>query len=160
MNRLFENYLFRNYLFHKSSSSAKFIRDINQEVHHVSVGFMGSLTTIIIELITILFLSGFLLFFQTKNTIFVIFFAFLITFLIYSFLKKKISNFGELREKINLLNIENIIQAFGGIKEIKIFRKESNILQNFKSNSKNIRKLNFLISFFNETPKFFLNLLL
>ena len=88
MNRLFENYLFRNYLFHKSSSSAKFIRDINQEVHHVSVGFMGSLTTIIIELITILFLSGFLLFFQTKNTIFVIFFAFLITFLIYSFLKK------------------------------------------------------------------------
>jgi ABC-type multidrug transport system fused ATPase/permease subunit len=155
MNKLFESYLFRDYLFHKSSSSAKFIRDINQEVHHVSVGFMGSLTTIIIELITISFLSSFLLFFQTKNTIFVIFFAFLITFLIYSFLKKKISNFGELREKINLLNIENIIQAFGGIKEIKIFRKEKDIIQNFKSNSKNIRKLNFLISFFNETPRIF-----
>ena len=155
MNKLFKNYLFRDYIFHTSNSSAKFIRDINEEAHHVSVGFMGSLTTIIIEITTIIFLIGFLLFFQTENTILVIVLSFLITFLIYSFLKKKIADFGDRREKFNFLNIENIIQAFGGIKEIKIFQKEKNITLNFNDNSNNMRKLNFLINFFNETPRIF-----
>ena len=159
MNKLFVNYLKRDYLFHVYNNSAKILKDITEEVHNVSVGYMGSLTSIILESIMIVVLLSFLLVIQIKTTFIVIIFAGIILYIIYIILKKNITNLGEKREKYNLINLRNIMQAFEGIKEIKIFQKEKEISQNFINNSKKIQKINWLVAFLNETPRLFFELI-
>ncbi len=159
MNKLFVSYLKRDYLFHVNNNSAKILKDITDEVHNVSVGYMGSLTSIILESIMIVVLLIFLLIIQIKTTFVVIIFAGIILYIILMVLKKNITNLGEKREKYNLINLRNIMQAFEGIKEIKIFQKEKEISQNFMNNSKKIKKINWLITFLNEIPRLFFELI-
>ena len=158
-NDLFAKYLKKKYLFHVSNNSAKILKNITEEVHNVSVGFMGSLTTIILDIITISVLLIFLLFVQIKITFIVIIFTGVIIYIIYRYLKNKITNLGEKREKYNFFHLKNLMQAFEGIKEIKIFQKESEISKNFNINSIKIKNINWLIMFLNETPRLFFELI-
>lgn len=159
MNKLFNEYIKRNYLFHVRSNSAKIIKDFLEEIHHVSIGFMGSVVSVVIEVLLIFSLIVFLLIFQTQYTIYVLAITSFVSFFVFFVLKKKISNLGHNREKFNLINLKNINQALGGIKEIKIFQKEDEIINNFKVNSKNLKNTNWLISFYNETPRIFFELI-
>lgn len=159
VNKLFKKYLKRNYLFHVSNNSAKILKDITEEVHNVSIGYMGSLTSMILDSIMILTLLSFLLFVQIKTTFIVIIFTGIIIFATYRYLKNKISDLGVKREKYNFIHLKNIMQAFEGIKEIKIFQKEDEISKNFNNNSKNVKHINWLVMFLNETPRLFFELI-
>ncbi|MDB9937282.1 ABC transporter ATP-binding protein/permease [Candidatus Pelagibacter sp.] len=155
IDRLFTSYIKRHYLFHVSSNSARIIKNFSEEIHQVSIGYMGAIISIITETILIAVLLIFLLFLQTKTTIIVLGLTGLICFLIFSVLKKKIANLGRDREDYNFVNLRNIIQALGGIKEIKIFQKENEIINNFEKNSSKLKNVNWLISFYNEVPRVF-----
>ena len=155
IDKLFTSYIKRSYLFHVSSNSARIIKNFSEEIHQLSIGYMGSIITIITETILITVLLTFLLFLQTKTTIIVLGLTVAISFLIFSVLKKKIATLGRDREDYNFVNLRNIIQALGGIKEIKIFQKENEIINNFEKNSSRLKSVNWLISFYNEIPRIF-----
>ena len=159
INKLFTSYVNRKYLFHVTNNSAKIIKDFSEEVHHLTIGYMGSVINIITEIMLIILLIGFLLFLQTNTTIIVLIITALISYTIFSVLKKKISSLGVDRENYNYNNLKNIIQALGGIKEIKIFQKENEIVNNFKVNSAKLQNVNWLISFYNDIPKIFFELI-
>ena len=155
IDKLFTSYIKRLYLFHVSSNSARIIKNFSEEIHQVSIGFMGSIIGIITETILITMLLIFLLFLQTKTTIIVLCITAAISFLIFTVLKKKIATLGRDRENYNYVNLRNIIQALGGIKEIKTFQKENEIINDFKKNSSKLKGVNWLISFYNEVPRIF-----
>ena len=155
IDKLFTSYIKRLYLFHVSSNSARIIKNFSEEIHQLSIGYMGSIITVITETILITVLITFLLFLQTKTTIIVLSLTVAISFLIFSVLKKKIATLGREREDYNFVNLRNIIQALGGIKEIKIFQKENEIINNFEKNSSRLKSVNWLISFYNEIPRIF-----
>ena len=155
IDKLFTSYIKRSYLFHVSSNSARIIKNFSEEIHQLSIGYMGSIITVITETILISVLLTFLLFLQTKTTIIVLGLTVAISFLIFSVLKKKIATLGRDREDYNFVNLRNIIQALGGIKEIKIFQKENEIINNFEKNSSRLKSVNWLISFYNEVPRIF-----
>ena len=155
IDKLFTSYIKRLYLFHVSSNSARIIKNFSEEIHQVSIGFMGSIIGIITETILITMLLIFLLFLQTKTTIIVLCITAAISFLIFTVLKKKIATLGRDRESYNYVNLRNIIQALGGIKEIKTFQKENEIINDFKKNSSKLKGVNWLISFYNEVPRIF-----
>ena len=155
IDKLFTSYIKRSYLFHVSSNSARIIKNFSEEIHQLSIGYMGSIITVITETILISVLLTFLLFLQTKTTIIVLGLTVAISFLIFSVLKKKIATLGREREDYNFVNLRNIIQALGGIKEIKIFQKENEIINNFEKNSSRLKSVNWLISFYNEVPRIF-----
>ena len=155
IDKLFTSYIKRSYLFHVSSNSARIIKNFSEEIHQLSIGYMGSIITVITETILISVLLTFLLFLQTKTTIIVLGLTVAISFLIFSVLKKKIATLGREREDYNFVNLRNIIQALGGIKEIKIFQKENEIINNFEKNSSRLKSVNWLISFYNEVPRVF-----
>lgn len=159
VNELFKKNLKKNYLFHVSNNSAKILKDITEEVHNVSVGYMGSLTGMILDSIMILTLLIFLLLIQVKTTFIVIIFTGIIIFLAYRYLKNKITDLGIKREKYNFIHLKNIMQAFEGIKEIKIFQKEDEISKDFNNNSKRVKNVNWLIMFLNEVPRLFFELI-
>ena len=159
IDRLFKSYIKRNYLFHTSSNSAKIIKNFSEEIHHLTISYVGSIISIITETILISMMLIFLLVLQTKTTIIVLVITGMISFLIFSILKKKISSLGYKRENYNYAHIKNIIQALGGIKEIKIFQKEDEVITNFKKNSLKLRNINWLVSFYNEVPRVFFEFL-
>jgi ABC-type multidrug transport system fused ATPase/permease subunit len=154
-DKLFKSYIKRNYLFHTSSNSAKIIKNFSEEIHHVTMGYLGSIVTIIIETILISFMLIFLLFLQTKTTVVVLCLTGVISFIIFSILKRRISTLGHEREKNNYINLKNIVQALGGIKEIKIFQKEDETINNFKKTILKLRNINWLVAFYNEIPRVF-----
>jgi ABC-type bacteriocin/lantibiotic exporter with double-glycine peptidase domain len=119
------------------------------------MGYLGSIVTIIIETILISLMLVFLLFLQTKTTVIVLCLTGIISFFIFSILKKRISTLGHEREKNNYINLKNIVQALGGIKEIKIFQKEDETITNFKKTSLKLKNINWLVAFYNETPRVF-----
>ena len=159
IDKLFTSYIKRPYLFHVSSNSATIIKNFSEEIHHASNGYLGAIVSIITETILITILLIFLLFLQTKTTIIVLSLTGIICFLIFSVLKRKIGNLGRDRENYNFLNLRNIIQALGGIKEIKIFQKENEVIDNFEKNSTKLKNVNWLISFYNEVPRVFFEFL-
>ena len=54
------------------------------------------------------------------------------------------------------MNVKNIMESLGGIKEIKVNLKEKEVIKNFKKISKGLKKINYLIIFINQLPKLFL----
>jgi len=155
VDKLFTSYIKRQYLFHVSSNSARIIKNFSEEIHQVSIGYLGSMVTIITETILISMLLISLLFLQTQTTIVVLIATVVIAFFMFAILKRKIANLGRDRENYNYTNLRNIIQALGGIKEIKIFQKESEVINNFEKNSSKLKNINWLISFYNEVPRIF-----
>lgn len=155
MHRLFREYIIRKYQFHIGTNTAKLLKDFLEEIHHVSIGFLGSFINIVTETLIIIFFILFLFYIQTSYTAFIIILTGFIALIVMSFLKKKISNLGYLREKYNFKNLKNLNQALGGIKEIKIFQKQKEIIGSYFDNSKKLTDTNWLISFYNEVPKIF-----
>ena len=52
-----------------------------------------------------------------------------------------------------------MMQGLGGIKEIKVANREKEVTDIYNANSQNMKKVNFLISSFNQTPKLILEFL-
>ena len=52
-----------------------------------------------------------------------------------------------------------MMQGLGGIKEIKVANKENEVTDIYYMNSQNMKKVNFLVSSFNQTPKLILEFL-
>ena len=91
-------------------------------------------------------ISSLIFFYDPKSFLIVssllLFFA-LIYFLLVT---KKIAHLREFRQKFEEGRFKNLQEAFGGIKEIKIFEKEKFFLNNYLFFSKNISKI-FIIYF-------------
>jgi ABC-type bacteriocin/lantibiotic exporter with double-glycine peptidase domain len=74
-------------------------------------------------------------------------------------LKKKSKLLGQNRQKFSLINLNYIMESFGGIKEIKVNLKEPQIIKNFYQNSLNLKKINYLFQILNQIPRLILELL-
>ena len=48
LNRLYKKYIFKDYLFHLKNNSGTLMRNLISEIHQCAIGFMGSISSIII----------------------------------------------------------------------------------------------------------------
>ena len=69
LNRLYRKYVFKDYLFHLKNNSGVLIRNLLSEIHQCSVGYMGSISSIIIEFIIIIGLTSILIFYKPYEVI-------------------------------------------------------------------------------------------
>ena len=159
LNRLYQKYIFKDYLFHTKNNSGVLIRNLLSEIHQCSVGFMGAITNIILELIIII---GLLLVLISYKPIAVLSFSAgvgLISLVLILFLNKKSKLLGLDRQKFSLINVNYIMQSLGGIKEIKVNLRENAVIKKFFSNSLNIKKTNYLFQVLQQMPKLILELI-
>ncbi len=117
--KLFNHYLNQNYSFHLKKNSASLIKNIQVEVN-LFRSYCTSLLSLSIELALLFSIIGTLVFIEPFGAIAVgIFFTFF-SGLVIQFSKKNLKFWGEKRENLDTKISKNILEGFGGIKEILI----------------------------------------
>ena len=159
LNKLYKKYIFKDYLFHLKNNSGVLIRNLLSEIHQCSVGFVGSISNIIIEFIIIIGLILVLILYKPYVVISFITLTGFIALVVTLILKKKSKLLGQGRQKFSLINLNNIMQSFGGIKEIKVNLKEPQIIKKFYLNSLDLKKVNYLFQMLSQIPRLILELL-
>ena len=159
LNRLYRKYIFKDYLFHLKNNSGVLIRNLLNEIHQCSIGFMGSILNIITEFIIIIGLTAILIIYKPFEVISFTTLTGFVALIIILFLRKKAHLLGLDRQNYSLINVNTIMQSFGGIKEIKVNSKEQAIIKKFYLNSLNLKKTNYLFLVLNQLPKQILELL-
>mgnify|MGYP001210195229 CR=1 FL=1 len=159
LNKLFSNYMRRSLIFHLRNNTAEFIRNLVADTHNVTVGFMGAITSLLLEIILVIGLISIVIYLQPNVALAVIFIIALIGISLFLLIRKKISGLGKKRQLYAFLDIKYMMQGLGGIKEIKVANREKEVTDIYSTNSQNMKKVNFLISSFNQIPKLILEFL-
>lgn len=144
-HKLFKKFIENEYNFFIQKHTSKMLTRIKSDLDLLTAA-LTSTSIIFTETVMILGISSIIFLFDSKSFLIVstllIFFA-AIYFLLVT---KKLGSLREFRQKFEEGRFKNLQEAFGGIKEIKIFKKENFFLNNYLFFSKNISKI-FVIYF-------------
>ena len=144
-HRLFKKFIENEYNFFIQKHTSKMLTRIKSDLDLLT-GALTSASIIFTEIVMILGISLIIFFYDPKSFLIVsstlTFFAFIYFLLV----TKKIASLREFRQKFEEGRFKNLQEAFGGIKEIKIFKKKKFFLNNYLFFSKGISKI-FVIYF-------------
>lgn len=123
--RLFNSYLAKSYAFHLQNNSGKLLSNTITESMQFAVGFTASTLLFINDLLITTMILVLLLFIEPYGAI-VAFMTFgSMSLLLFKASKKRAALWGETRQEKERLRIESAQQAFGGIKDIKLYGRAS-----------------------------------
>ena len=134
--RLYEGYLNLDYIFHTQRNSANLKQNILIETNSFFVVFNAFLT-LLIEGIMFLFIIIFLFLYNWQLSLFISLFLIFVSFLIIKLTKSKLISWGKQRVSSMEKRFKSIQEGLESIKEIYIFQKASNFLNNFSKHSGN-----------------------
>lgn len=157
-NNLFTSYLYSSYKFHLKNRSSKTILNIVNEVQSLSLNVLVPILEISTEVLIILGLLIFMLYYEPTGTILVVLSTFFFIIIYFKFSHAKASAWGQDR-RINELNILSLIQfSLGGIKEVIMFQKKEYFKNEFAKNNfklNNIFKKQYVVL---DSAKYFIEL--
>ena len=155
--KLYKKYLLMPYKKFFKINSAEIIKNLDYELNLFASG-LSAIMVIITESTVLLGIIIFLFFFNFKITIILIFTFVTIILLLNLIYNKKLVNLGKLTQSYSKLRIQNFIESFNAIKEIKLFGKE----KKFEEQMKNYNIMFFLSHkkeiFIRTLPRIFLEL--
>ena len=160
INKLYKNYILKDYLFHIKNNTPKIIRNLTQEIHMCSIGYMGAITNIFLEVLIILSLMCFLLYYQPNEILLFILITSVVSLILIKSLNLISEKLGKKRQRFALINLNTIINGLGGIKDIKVNNKENEIIEKFRLNSENLKINNYLFQVLQQAPKIILELII
>lgn len=127
---LFYGYLKQPYVFHLQRNSGHLISNLQTEISQFS-SVIQSIISISIELAIVSGLAISLLIIEPFGGV-VVAICLLISMLLFNLLtKKKLNNWGQMRQRYDAQISQNLIQSLGGVKEVKLFNKESFFSEQF-----------------------------
>ncbi len=133
-NKLFKNIMNAPYLFHLNSNSSDFHRDIQSNIGFFSAT-ANAITVFLIEILIILGLVLLALKINFVVTFSIILILFIFGFLFLNFTKKINLSLGKDVHESSQLRVKSLIEGLGGIKEILIFNKIDNFINQFKKSN-------------------------
>ena len=148
---LFEKYLKKNYSFHLNKNSSFLIRNIT-ETEHVAT-YMNSFIILSHELIIFSSLLIILFFYMPIITLTLIFTLIPVTLTFFLIIKKRSKNWGQLKILSFGKRLQDLNEGLTGIKDLKIFKKETEFHQNFKKNTTRMNYAEMKQSFLESLPK-------
>lgn len=142
--KLMSKYLSQPYLFFIDKNTSSFLRNLQSEIGN-STNYISAVLILFREVTVVIFLLILLLYKSTETTIIVLLIFGLLTLIIYNIFKNKTSRISqkslELREKI----LKIVSEFISSIKDVKIFKAENYILNNFTQTQKELAKNDFYI---------------
>lgn len=139
--RLISKYLDFKYLDFIKKKHSEMVRNIDKEAAISADGVLLNVISMVTEIIILIGILSFLLFVEFSSTLKVILLLLILSFLFYYVFKKKIFNYGKLKQKISSEFLKDILQSINGYKDIKIYNKEKFFLDRFSISSKNLAKI-------------------
>tara|TARA_B100001057_G_scaffold484912_1_gene563767 strand:- start:12558 stop:14282 length:1725 start_codon:yes stop_codon:yes gene_type:complete len=156
-NNLFASYLKRPYNFHLNSNASGLIKNLQVEVNYF-FAFLSSLISLVLELGFLFAIIMTLIFIEPIGAISIgIFYGFL-SVLFFQFTKKKLSKWGELREKFDVKVSKTLFEGLGGIKDLLILGKTHIYIEQYSKNNNLKQMLNARMGTLSQIPRFYLEL--
>ncbi len=150
-NNIFEMYLFQDYIIHVNKNKSEIIRDIN--LGKTLCRTLDLVLTVSTELLTAVFLF-YLISLTISTEIFLTMLIFVILiFLTFNYLRKRLKLWGKQGTRLLSKLIQNMNESFTGIKEIKVYNKESFFSKRFYENNNFFTNIAFKKSVTDRLPK-------
>jgi len=158
--QLLRNYTLQEYSYFLNKKSSQFIREFQSEIKMLNTSFIQPLIIIFFDITTIIFFLFFLFFVNPYLTfsIILISLGFVVTFIM--IYKKKFIDFGIIRRNTNFKFTSIIKQIFDGIRELKIYNKETIFFLSLKKSLFKLANMNVSRSLLSLIPKLIIETLL
>ena len=137
--KIYKIFLFQKYEFYINESSSNFFTKLGSELA-ILQNYLISSVIYITELIILTSLVLFLLYFVFEEVIIILAVVVICISIFYFFFYKKIKNLGSSRKKFELKKTKTILETDRGIKEIKIYNRESIFENYFNENNQKIHE--------------------
>lgn len=154
-SRLFNGYLNKSVSSFKNEESSKIANDIINISSYFSSQYMNAFLMVSVDIVIQINILILLLYvsWQTTSLIFLIFGS--VSYLLYFLSKKKLFEIGSIRNKFSAIQLANVQQAIGGIKEIKLTGRENYFTNEFTKTTDILSEANFKNAVISGTPRFF-----
>jgi len=157
--KLLNFYIKMNYEKLINLKNGEVINNINQEVGKYLQGFLSQSIIFISEIIIVIFLFLFLLYFDPYITLLTIFFISILGFLIFFQTKKSLSKWAKKRKEFETYTLGNLTQIFESIKEIRLYSLESFFISKFIRNNQVSAQSQFKHGLLSSLPRILLELI-
>lgn len=132
--RLFANYLRQPYTFHLQRNSAELVRNTTGEIG-VFATFLTSGMTLISELLVIFGILTLLMLIQPLGTSVIVAILATTAWGFHYITRERISRWGGERQLHNGLRLKHLLQGLGSAKDVKLFGREDDFLNQFRKNN-------------------------
>lgn len=157
--RLFKNHSLEPWIYHSQRDTSSIVNKIHHEANRVSQSAILPLLNTNAKLLIGLAIIIFIFLYNPKVST-ICFSVFLISyFLIFKLIKKKIDFDGFQLSNTSSDMYKKIIETFGGIKETILHKKQKKFHDEFYSKAKEYSNAAISVQFFQQSPKFFLELI-
>lgn len=133
---LFRDYLLREFSFHMTKNSAEFKRNIIVETNTLTTLVSIPIITAVAELLTVTGLAILLFVLNPLAAAAAIFIPICVGIPFYAYSKERLRDWGNRRQSYEGQRIKLVDQGFGGIKTIKVFGNEQELLVRFDNQNK------------------------
>lgn len=130
--RIFRQYLSQNYAYFLNQSSSELGKNILSEVAEVFKGVLMSILEVLSSIMVCLFILVMLFLINPVITLVAAAFFGGIYSLIFIFVRKKVRDMGRARRSANIKRFKVVLEAFSGIKDVKLLGKENFFLDRFE----------------------------
>ena len=154
--RLLATYLFQPYTFHLQRNTAELQNKINVVVFSAFNTFLISALMFVVEVITAIAILGLLISVTPLPSIIAVSVLGAATFVFYNASRKKIGEFGKLKQYHSEHMIQWVNQGLGGIKETKVLGREEFFINAYNSNCIGYVRAERFIQVINQLPRPFL----
>ncbi len=148
----FTGYLKLPRLFYLRSNVSELIKNITSEVEYFSAAIF-SISTVLMEIFILIFISIFLLTTNLKISFITIFILLIYSLLIYFFNAKYVNNLGKQRSREINERFKIIIEFLSGNKIIKLLDIDDNLIKKFKFHNNKLANIYQQTTFRNSLPK-------
>lgn len=157
---LLHSYLHGPYIFHLQRNTAELLRNLTQSMGTMFGNGVIPFISFVTELLVVISISTLLFMFEPAVTIYALLIFGGLTLLFYKQVRKKITQYGN---RVNDSSTQIILwanQSLCGIKEIKLFGRESFFLNSFAKSRFDNAKYNIYFGTIQKMPRLFLEVLL
>ena len=154
-NRLFKYYLYEDLSFHNKMNSSRLINNLTKEIPVFCNALMHMLI-LVTEIFVFIGIAILLLYFQPKGFLIVSAISFSVIWIYNFFTSETLSKLGEQRQINDSLVIQKIQQGLGGLREIKIYNRESGFFNSFQTSILRVYNISWLSDFIHKTPRLLL----
>jgi ABC-type multidrug transport system fused ATPase/permease subunit len=139
-SRFFLGYLNQAYSFHLQRNSAELLRNIRGEVNHFNQ-ITQSVIILATEFTAVVGIGCVLIFQNPLGALIVSVLLGVVSFFVYSLIRKKLLNWGERRQAHEGEMNQHLLEAIRGIKEVKLYGKEENFLKKFDTSNLEVARV-------------------
>jgi len=157
--KLFEKYLHKNYLYWAKNDTSNKIKNITQEVNLITSYIIDPCLTILTELFILISIISLLLYYNFFATLYCLFFIIATFFIWQKFISNKLKKISELRSVYDSLLFKQIQESLLGIKDIKMYGRETICLKNFENNLLDLKFIKTKFTVIMNLPKVYLELI-